>query len=117
MLVLDSNNSPKRIKLAFRQWEAGDTCSLNNSNYFLSNTYVNSFKNEIHYLIQMDIKQGPKDETNTGDEGYITETDGPQLKNCTFNWKAATLMGKRKMWRVFDETGIFASIYFHRFAF
>ena len=109
MLVLDGNNSLKRIKSSRGQQEAGDVCEFSDSNYFLNNAYVNSFENEIHWPAQRDIKQESKDETIDEDEGYITETDDSKLENCASNWKAAASMEKKKMWGVFDETGIFAS--------
>jgi hypothetical protein len=115
MLVLDGNNSLKRMKSSRGQREAGDTRELSNSDYFLSNEYVDTFENEICQPAHMQIKEEPEDETIDGDEGYITQINDSQLKNCASNWKAAASLEKKKMWGVFDETGIFASACPHGF--
>jgi hypothetical protein len=112
MLVLDGNNSLKRMR---SQRGVGDTREFVNSDYFLSNTYVDSFENEVRRPTQMNVKQEPEDEIVDTDEGYITEIDDPRLENCASNWKAAASLEKKKMWGVFDETGIFASACPHGF--
>ena len=115
MLVLDGNNSLKRMKAARGQWEVGDVCEFTDGDYFLNNAYVNSFENEVWQPTHVHVKQEPGGETVDGDEGYITEADDPLLENCASNWKAAVSMEKKKMWGVFDETGIFASACPHGF--
>lgn len=115
MLVLDGNNSLKRMKSARGQREVGDIRELNDSDYFLSNEYVNLFKNEIHRPARECIKEELEDDTIDGDEGYIPEPNNSQLENCASNWKAAASVEKKKMWGVFDETGIFASACPHGF--
>ena len=115
MLVLDGNNSLKRMKSNRGQWEVGDIRELQDSDYFLSNTYVNSFENEIRHSATTRIKEEVEDETIDGDEGYITEAGGPELENCASNWKAAASTEKKRMWGVFDETGIFAGACPHGF--
>jgi len=115
MLVLDGNNSLKRMKSARGQREVGDARELDDGDYFLSNTYVNSFENEIRRPAQKNVKQESDDEALDGDEGDIAETNNSQLENCASNWKAAASLEKKKMWGVFDETGIFASACPHGF--
>lgn len=115
MLVLDGNNSLKRMKTGRGQREAGDVRELEDSDYFLSRSYVDSFENEIHRPAQMHVEEEPEDETIDGDEGYITEVNGPQLEDCASNWKAAASVEKKRMWGVFDETGVFASACPHGF--
>lgn len=94
---------------------AGDVRELHDGDYFLSNTYVDSFEDEIRRPAQTRVKQEEEDETIDGDEGYIAEVDEPQLESCASNWKAAASMEKKKMWGIFDETGIFASACPHGF--
>ena len=60
-------------------------------------------------------KQEVKDDAVSEDKGYITEVGDPELENCTSNWKAVVSMEKKRMWGVFDETGIFASACPHGF--
>ena len=115
MLVLDGNNSLKRMKTSRGQREVGDTRELNDSDYFLSNTFVNSFENEVSQSAQTHIKEEPKEEDIGQDEGYITEAEDAQLENCASNWKAAASLEKKRMWGVFDEAGIFASACPHGF--
>jgi hypothetical protein len=115
MLVLDGNNSLKRMKMGNGQRTVGDVRELTDSDYFLDNAYVNLFADEIQRPTQTRVKEEPEDETVNGDDGYITETGDPELENCASNWKAAVSMEKKKMWGVFDETGVFASACPHGF--
>ena len=47
----------------------------------------------------------------------VTDTHDaqPQLESCATNWKAAASKEKKRMWGVFDETGIFACACPHGF--
>jgi len=109
MLVLDGNNSLKRMKTTHGQREVGDGRELTDSDYFLSNAFVNLFGDEIQRrAVETSVKQESDDEMG-GDDGYVTDVQAPQLENCATNWKAAASKEKKKMWGVFDETGIFAS--------
>ena len=115
MLVLDGNNLLKQMNTAHRQREVGDVRELANSEYFLDSTYVNSFENEVQCPANTHAKEEPEDDTVNGSDGYITEANDPQLENCASNWKAAVSMEKKRMWGIFDETGIFASACPHGF--
>lgn len=103
------------MKTTRGQREVGDVRELTDSSYFLENTYVNSFEDEIQRPAQTGDKQELEDQTVDGEDGYITEVDDPQLENCATNWKAAVSMEKKRMWGVFDETGVFASACPHGF--
>jgi hypothetical protein len=83
------------------------------SDYFLSNTYVDTFKDEVQRPAR--AKEELEDEILAEDDGYVMETDDPQLKSCASNWKAATVAEKKKMWGIFDKTGVFASACPHGF--
>ena len=56
---------------------------------------------------------GPDDDVDEDSEcgGGPADVVPPEssLSSCTRNWKAASAEEKKKMWAVFDETGIFAS--------
>jgi hypothetical protein len=114
MLVLDGNNSLKRMKGAHGR-EVGDVREFTDSDYFLDNAYVDSFADEIQRPTQTHVKQEPEDETLDGDDGFTTSVDDPQLETCASNWKAAVSLEKKRMWGVFDETGVFASACPHGF--
>lgn len=103
------------MKTAHGHREVGDVRELTDSNYFLDNAYVNSFEDEVQR--QKSVKQEVEDEDEiiNADNRYITETDDVQLENCASNWKAAVSMEKKRMWGVFDETGVFASACPHGF--
>ena len=49
-----------------------------------------------------------EDEIEEDAEGDPTDGALGQISRCTDNWKAAASEEKKKMWNVFDETGIFA---------
>jgi hypothetical protein len=114
MMALDGNNSLKRMKASHGR-EVGDVRELTNSDYFLDNAYVNSFADEVQSTTRTHVKQEPEDEIVDGDDGYATESNDPQLEPCASNWKAAVSMEKKRMWGIFDETGIFASACPHGF--
>ena len=115
MLVLDGNNSLKRMKIARGHREAGDVRELTDSDYFFDNAFINSFEDEVQRPTQTRIKQEFQNKIVDGDDGYITEVDDPQLESCASNWEAAVSMEKKKVWGIFDETGIFASACPHGF--
>ena len=115
MLVLDGNNSLKRMSASRAQRDIGDDRVLTQSDYFLDSLFVDSFQDEIRRPVQTHVKEEPKDEIDSGDKAYITETDDPRLEDCASNWKAAASMDKKKMWGVFHETGVFASACPHGF--
>lgn len=112
MWVIDGNNSLKRIK-GVGDRRVSDTRSFNESDYYLPSEFVDQYANEV--------KARPKNSTNSDDEGGDEEpsgdpTDGgPSTSKCTDNWKAAASDKKKKMWAIFDESGIFASACRHGF--
>ena len=111
MFVLDGNNSLKRMKTGHGQRVAGDVRKLTDSDYFLDTAYVDSFADEVQGHAKSRVKEEVVDE----DGGYFTEAGDSQLENCASNWKAAVSMERKRMWGVFDETGVFASACPHGF--
>jgi len=57
----------------------------------------------------MSVKEELDEEIHE-DDGYVTDAQASKLENCATNWKAAASKEKKRMWGVFDETGIFASV-------
>ncbi len=116
--ALDGNNSLKRMApLGGR--DVGDSRILTDTNYFLPREYVNQFSTDIPTRkpppVQADSNEND-DEDNVettsqpfnGDPTNGEEQDG-RVSDCARNWKAAASDEKKKMWGIFDETGIFAS--------
>ncbi|KIY64702.1 hypothetical protein CYLTODRAFT_456946 [Cylindrobasidium torrendii FP15055 ss-10] len=122
MIGLDGNNSLKRQKMLGRR--VADTRVFDKSDYYLSREFVDSFENEVPSR-QHTKATSPETETETetGDEWEDIDDDaadptdgGDQASACTRNWKAgAADSKKRKMWAIFDETGIFLSACQHGF--
>lgn len=69
-MVLDGNNSLKRMSSNRSQWEVGDVCKFQDSDYFLRNAYVNLFENEIRPPATVHVKQEVENKTIDGYEGY-----------------------------------------------
>lgn len=58
----------------------------------------------------------PDGETREDDvEGDPTDGAGSSQSSCTKNWKAAQSDDKKRLWDVFEETGVFASACRHGF--
>jgi hypothetical protein len=114
MLVLDGNNSLKRMKTTRGQREVGDNRELVDSDYFLSNAFVDSFGGEVQQTAETSAKE---EDPEIDNDGYVTDgyDSQPQLENCATNWKAAASKEKKRMWGVFDETGVFACACPHGF--
>ncbi|RDB25832.1 hypothetical protein Hypma_006599 [Hypsizygus marmoreus] len=118
MWVMDGNNSLKRIR-GIGDRQVADTRIFEASDYFLPSEFVNRFANEV--------KAPPKPAAGAADEDIgpseETEADGDPTdgdpfaspSGCTDNWKAAASDEKKKMWAIFDESGIFASACRHGF--
>ncbi|KAG6819386.1 hypothetical protein H0H93_012292 [Arthromyces matolae] len=121
MIAIDGNNSLKRIKGLVNR-NVGDTRCFEDSDYFLSHNFVNTFANEVKAPQQPEDSRGD-DYDNTGNNdgdnnGEGDPTDGAlgtAPTGCTDKWKAAAADDKKKMWAIFDEAGIFASCCRHGF--
>ncbi|KAJ8454198.1 hypothetical protein ONZ51_g13169 [Trametes cubensis] len=97
MLALDGNNSLKRVA-KFGDRNMADLREFTESDYFLSVDYVDRYKDEIN------TDDSDSDDDNDDDFG-----------ECTKHWKSAARDEDKKMWGIFDESGIFASACRHGF--
>ncbi|KAL6308954.1 hypothetical protein BKA93DRAFT_864339 [Sparassis latifolia] len=124
MYCFDGNNSLKRLaKVGERN--VGDTRCFEDSDYFLSQDFVNQFADEVKSSrsqvaqeVEPQILPRGQDEEQLDDaEGDPTDaiSSDPVTRGCTQNWKSAAAEDKKKMWGIFDETGIFASACRHGF--
>lgn len=115
MFCIDGNNSLKRLAPLGNR-HRGDTRVFEQSDYYLSENFVNGFAHEVKAR-----RGGPGNEegqvSNEGDPTDDAAYDDPAStpSPCTTNWKAAAAEDKKRMWNIFDETGIFASACPHGF--
>lgn len=130
---MDGNNSLKRIATNANR-VAADTRVLDNGEFFLPTSYVDRFANEVSGRTSKGPAVSRKiedsdDDSDDEDGGAVTEgdpTDGlrhledansnddagarrRRLALCTKNWKSAAKEDRKKMWGIFEESGIFAA--------
>lgn len=102
IVAMDGNNSLKRCDRGAR---VADTRVFEDNDYYVSNDYVNRFANEVK-------ARTPQDPLSPGQasEGDAADGDEDDSKNgCASRWKAASSDTAKRMWALFDETGVFAS--------
>ncbi len=120
MFVGDGNNSLKRINGVGGR-EIADTRVFGDSDYYLSEEYVNTFADEVKARPPNKNTVDDEDDDEGGESGdqvHGDPTDGandPSLKGCTDNWKAAAADAMKKMWSAFRESGYFATACRHGF--
>jgi hypothetical protein len=107
MFAMDGNNSLKRIRQVGSHAIADHR--VFESDYFLSHEYVNKFADEVKRKAPT---EDPDDisETFQSDEG--DPTDGAQrgvTVPCADNWKASQANELRRIWNIYEETGVFAA--------
>ena len=114
MLAMDGNNSLKHIRqvgshaIADHRVFEGD--------YFLPRDDVNKFANEVKRKAPAedpddDITSDNAPETAQLDsEGNPTDGAQPGITvACADNWKASQADEVRRMWNIYEETGVFAA--------
>ncbi|KAG6884212.1 hypothetical protein C0992_006742, partial [Termitomyces sp. T32_za158] len=126
MIVVNGNNSLKRVKLTGER-TIGDDRTFEESDYYLSQDYVDRYAHEVKSRPcrdKQDVPDAPApdsppdaptpslndvtDDPQSGDptDGVPTVSGAPP---CAENWKAAAADANKKMWAIFEEAGIFAS--------
>ncbi|KZT70622.1 hypothetical protein DAEQUDRAFT_633977, partial [Daedalea quercina L-15889] len=99
MFCLDGNNSLKRIACVGDRQQS-DRRVFESSDYYLPTTFVD------HYAGEVRSNERTIQVTQVGVDMQGTDTtDTP----CTKNWKAAAPDSSKRMWSLFEETGLFAS--------
>ncbi|RDX50672.1 hypothetical protein OH76DRAFT_1455223 [Lentinus brumalis] len=113
MICIDGNNSLKRLATSQGR-QTGDMRTFE-SDYFLPRAFVDTFANEVKARQRQskpdlpveseddDVDQGPRTREGFPTDGASDEVSAP----CASNWKAAAADEVKKMWGMFDETGIF----------
>ncbi|KAG1887413.1 uncharacterized protein F5891DRAFT_967298 [Suillus fuscotomentosus] len=102
MYVLDGGNSAKHMA-GLGGCERGDTRTYTESDYIIPRDFVDSFANEVRPCAS---------DSDDADPVVINMDDlttQVMSSDCSKNWKAAANEEKKRMWSVFDETGIFVS--------
>ena len=114
MIVLNSNNSLKCMAMTGGR-TVGDVCIFD-SDYYLSREFVNQYANEVRSRqvqakpdILLDSDQDEDDDEAGSPDHGAYPTAGKESNPCTSHWKAAAADEMKKMWGMFEETGIFAS--------
>lgn len=134
---MDGNSSLKRMVTA-ASLVMGDTRTLDDSDYFLSTGDVDRYAHKVRGK----ANRGPavKRKDTDSDEESVDErdtinvegdpTDGlraaqdnnqaqeerqRRLALCVKNWKSAAKDELKKMWAIFDESGVFAAACRHGF--
>lgn len=107
---MDGNNSLKRVaKIGDRA--VADLREFADSDYFLPTEFVDRFKDEVKAQTHAADDSDSDSDWVDDEELEGTPADGADdpLDNCTKNWKSAASDEKKRMWGIFDETGIFAA--------
>ncbi|KAF9071513.1 hypothetical protein BDP27DRAFT_1361685 [Rhodocollybia butyracea] len=120
MVVVDGNNSLKRLD-GVGKHEVSDTCVFGESDYYLSEEFVNLYADEVPAHPQ----SKPVGEVTEEDfsQDWVNEEHGdptggdpdPTLQECTDNWKASDTEAAKKMWDAFWESGYFVMACRHGF--
>ena len=105
MLCLDGNNSLKCIAPTAKH-QQGNMHVLEESDYYLSQDYLNCFTNEVQSWC---MEEGKDAAGNMYDGGDPANPAKSLLALCMHSWKAVSAEEKKKMWAIFDEMGIFVS--------
>lgn len=120
MVVVDGNNSLKR-RDGIGKREVSDTRVFGESDYYLSEEFVNLYADEVPARPQPKAAVEVEEDDLSQDwvnEGHGDPTDGdpdPMLRECTENWKASDAEGAKKMWDAFRESGYFVMACRHGF--
>lgn len=80
------------------------------SDYLITPEYVDRFKDEVTSRRGPAVSHQREGEgEGEGEAGAWEDFADGDEDDCTRNWKAAAAAEKKRMWGVFEETGIFVS--------
>jgi hypothetical protein len=109
MLAFDGNNSLKWVAAPGGR-ATGDLRIFTESDYFLSNAFVDQYAEEVHTI--SDTASNHRSDDGDDEEGDDQVSDGNSGNCPAQRWKAA---GEKGTWGIFNESGIFASACRHGF--
>ena len=112
MFALDGNDSLKRIACIGSR-DTGDLRCFSDGDYYIPAEEVDEWARETGSALSVEANTN----NDEGDGSDVVEEDkngGTDPNPCT-NWKAAQSDSKKRMWGIFEETGLFASACRHGF--
>lgn len=112
MYVFDGGNSAKRM-LTLAERQTGDLRCFGDSDYLLPRTFVDTFAGKVRPRSSI-----PHEDPTPGIDDHLpvsSDASDSIAADCSKNWKAAASDEKKRMWSIFDETGIFVSACRHGF--
>ncbi|KAJ3003115.1 hypothetical protein NUW54_g1805 [Trametes sanguinea] len=118
LIGMDSNNSLKRLATS-GSCTTGDTRDFG-SDYHLPRNFIDSFVHKVKSREKQPKANIPAcgnqsddddeaDDLSKDDTGDLMGGTTDSLTPCTSHWKVAASDGKKHMWDIFNETGIFTS--------
>jgi hypothetical protein len=112
MFALDGNDSLKRIaRIGSR--DVCDRRCFTESDYYIPAEEVDGWAGETG---SEELSEVSSDDDGDGDSAVERgENDSAGPGPCADNWKAAQSDSKKRMWGIFEETGLFASACRHGF--
>ncbi|KAG1897855.1 uncharacterized protein F5891DRAFT_1191479 [Suillus fuscotomentosus] len=99
--------------LTLAEQQTGDLRCFRDSDYLLPCAFVDTFAGEVRPRSSI-----PHEDPTPGIDDHLpvsSDTSDSIAADCSKNWKAATSDEKKRMWSIFDETGIFVSTCRHGF--
>jgi hypothetical protein len=108
MYVMDGGNSAKRMATP-AQRRVGDVRQFTDSDYLLPRPFVDRFAHEVKTSELFDDTTDNDDEQAALDGAQTDPVSLVNAADCSKTWKAAASEDKKRMWGIFDETGIFVS--------
>jgi hypothetical protein len=94
LITMDGNNSLKRVLT-----KTVDERAYTRSPFFLSHEFVNAFGAQS---------------SDPASKSMLEPTDGLDAPTpCAENWTAASADSKKRMWSIFDESGVFGTFCRH----
>jgi hypothetical protein len=88
----------------------GDNRIFDESDYFLPRDFVDQFAEDIP-TEEQPVPEGASQDADVPSSETLDDSSDQDKTGvpCANHWKAAATDDKKRMWAIFDETGIFAS--------
>ncbi|KAG1750862.1 hypothetical protein EDB19DRAFT_1893370 [Suillus lakei] len=110
--TIDGNNSLKWWGSSICNSIARDDHRRPRTDYWISHDIVDKFKDEVKSRTALDNNNNPDDWEDIHKDG---EVPGEIPFNCTAHWQNAGPEQCKKMFAVFEESGVFVAVCHHRF--